>query len=259
MAYRYYCPDDRLLANCYCFSPTICCCVSSSQDANAWQCASCMDPAGSAGHILCSFQHSTLHGGWSHNSGKWRDWNGWLMASLWSCLPSLVQPVIPCCGLYYSRCLADFLHSSSGPTTQKIKNESDNWENSTIRNNNNRRGLSSSNCDQCSCSFREIQKLHLKKENNITLSLIVVDIVFLICQPIHPIRSFCEFLLPAEKKVCGTPYSYYESLTATGYFINSSVNFVIFCLCSKGFRRKLFQKLCHERKRKVQGAGSDKT
>ena len=82
------------------------------------------------------------------------------------------------------------------------------------------------------------------KEKSISLSLIVVDIVFLICQPIQPIRSFCEFLLPPEKKKCGTPYFYYESLTATGIFINSSINFVIFCLCSKGFRRKLFQRLC---------------
>ena len=83
-----------------------------------------------------------------------------------------------------------------------------------------------------------------KKENSITLSLVVVDIVFLLCQPINLIGKFADYLLPAEQNVCGTPYSYVEPFSATGIFINSSVNFLIFCICSKGFRKKVFQQLC---------------
>ena len=83
-----------------------------------------------------------------------------------------------------------------------------------------------------------------KKDNSITLSLVVVDIVFLLCQWINPIRRFTEYLLPPEQKVCGTAYSYFDSLSGTGIFINSSVNFYIFCLCSKGYRKKVFERLC---------------
>ena len=101
-------------------------------------------------------------------------------------------------------------------------------------------------------------QIQSSKQENITLSLIVVDIVFLICQPIHPIRSFTEYFLPPDKKECGTPYSYFESLTATGIFVNSSINFVIFCLCSKGFRRKVFQAICG-RNQGVQPVGSNPT
>ena len=82
-----------------------------------------------------------------------------------------------------------------------------------------------------------------KTENSITLSLIVADIVFLICQPIYPLRRFLEYILMPEQKVCGTPYSYYELMISTGIFVNSSVNFVVFCLCSEGFRRQVFQRL----------------
>ena len=83
-----------------------------------------------------------------------------------------------------------------------------------------------------------------KKDNSITLSLVVVDIVFLLCQWINPIRGFTEYLLPPEQKVCGTAYSYFESLSGTGIFISSSVNFYIFCLCSKGYRKKVLERLC---------------
>ena len=83
-----------------------------------------------------------------------------------------------------------------------------------------------------------------KKENSITKSLVVVDIVFLVCQCIYPSRRLFEYLLTAEQKVCPQPYSYYEAMTATGIFINSSVNFIIFCLCSNGFRKQVIQRLC---------------
>ena len=83
-----------------------------------------------------------------------------------------------------------------------------------------------------------------RKEKSITLSLIVVVIIFLICQSNNPMRQLLEYLLTPEQKVCGTPYSYSESLTATWLLINSSVNFVVFCLCSKGFRQQVLHRLC---------------
>ena len=85
------------------------------------------------------------------------------------------------------------------------------------------------------------QAKETKTDNSITLSLVVVDIVFFLCQIIIPIRRFTEYLLPPEQKLCGMLYSYIEPMTALGGFINSSVNFIIFCLCSRGFRKKLIQ------------------
>ena len=84
---------------------------------------------------------------------------------------------------------------------------------------------------------------HTKKEKSITFFLIIVDTVALCCQIFLPLRRFMEFLLPPEEKVCGKPYFYFESLTASGLFINSSINFIIYCLYSKGFKRKMYERL----------------
>ena len=84
---------------------------------------------------------------------------------------------------------------------------------------------------------------HTKKEKSITFSLVIVDIVALCCQIFLPLRRLMEFLLPLEEKVCGKPYFYFDSLTVTGLFINSSINFIIYCLCSQGFKKKMYERL----------------
>ena len=87
-------------------------------------------------------------------------------------------------------------------------------------------------------------KKDAKKNHSVTMSLVVVDIVFLICQSFHPIVKIADYFLPEGRTVCGTPFFYYNSMLWWGLFVNSSVNFVIFCLCTQGFRKKVLQYAC---------------
>ena len=82
----------------------------------------------------------------------------------------------------------------------------------------------------------------LKEE--ITRALVVVVVVFLICQICNPLRRVLQVILPAHHQVCGTAFSYYSPLTGIAILFNSSVNFPIFCLCGQGFRKKTARKLC---------------
>ena len=82
-----------------------------------------------------------------------------------------------------------------------------------------------------------------EKSDDVTFALIMVDIIFISCQLITPIYRVLGVLLPPEKKTCGPFFSYLEPLTSWGVLINSSVNFIIFCLCGKGFRSLVFERL----------------
>ena len=81
-------------------------------------------------------------------------------------------------------------------------------------------------------------------KDDVILAVIVVDIVFIFCQLLNPIRRIAVNLVPADQQACGTPYYYFSPLTGMGIILNSAVNFLIFCLFGKGFRGKVFQRLC---------------
>ena len=94
--------------------------------------------------------------------------------------------------------------------------------------------------------------------NDVTLALVVVDVVFIICQLINPLRRMTEYLVPKDQQECPKPYYYFSLLGASGIIVNSAVNFFIFCMFGKGFRSQVVQRLCR-RKGTVQPASSGET
>ena len=91
------------------------------------------------------------------------------------------------------------------------------------------------------------KKKALGNKEDVTFALVVVVIVFMICQLPNPLRRVVELFLDPVDMLCGTPYFYFAPLTGLGVFINASVNFVIFCICGKGFRDIAKQRLCNNR------------
>ena len=80
-------------------------------------------------------------------------------------------------------------------------------------------------------------------QEDVTFALVIVDIVFILCQLLNPMRRIVELFLTAEQRQCGGLYSYMAPLSGLGIFINSSANFFIFCLCGRGFRKLVKQRL----------------
>ena len=93
--------------------------------------------------------------------------------------------------------------------------------------------------------------------DDVTFALIVVDIVFILCQLLNPLRRLTDFFVPKENQGCGTPYTYWRALSPVGVFLNSATNFLIFCVCGKGFRSLVIQRL--SRKKSSVGPGSKAT
>ena len=79
-----------------------------------------------------------------------------------------------------------------------------------------------------------------KDEHDLTLSLVIVVIVYMICQILNPIRRVLFAAIPSSSYRCGNPIIFVTSL---GIIINSSINFVIYCIFSPRFRRQLKGKL----------------
>ena len=83
------------------------------------------------------------------------------------------------------------------------------------------------------------------QQNDITLSLVVVVILFMVCQLANPLRRILVAILPPEDLICGTFFFYFEPFSGLAILFNSSINFTVFCLCTRGFRREVIKKLRH--------------
>ena len=94
-------------------------------------------------------------------------------------------------------------------------------------------------------------------KDDVTFAVIVVDIVFILCQLLNPLRRLTDFFVPKENQGCGTAYIYWRALSPVGIFFNSATNFLIFCICGKGFRSLVIQRL--SRKKASVGPGSKAT
>jgi hypothetical protein len=96
-------------------------------------------------------------------------------------------------------------------------------------------------------SLQDAQKrrsqMTTKAQQNIdlTFSLVIVVIVFIICQMPNPIRRLLSALYPHKQQICGTVPFYFSSWAGIGVTFSSACNFFVFCLCGRGFRRRLKQ------------------
>ena len=77
------------------------------------------------------------------------------------------------------------------------------------------------------------------KKDDLTFSLIVVVIVFIICQFFVPVRRILVVLYPEPSaRRCGGVLFYYQTVSATFVLINSAVNFIIYVLFAKRLRKR---------------------
>jgi len=84
-----------------------------------------------------------------------------------------------------------------------------------------------------------------RSEEDITLMLIVVVIVFVVTQSPAALTQTLLSTLDLRRLVCPSAFFFYERLSDLLVVTNSSVNFIIYCLCSRRFRAALTNLLCH--------------
>ena len=85
-----------------------------------------------------------------------------------------------------------------------------------------------------------------RQHADLTFSLVVIVVIFLICQTFNPIRRILETSLDEQYLDCGSVYFYYTPLVVVAVNFNSSINFVVYVLCGKRFRSnvtRLFWKI----------------
>ena len=85
----------------------------------------------------------------------------------------------------------------------------------------------------------------------VNLSLIMVVVIFFICNLTNPMRRMLrKFILPEDSDICPGFYFYYRPFGVIARMFNSAINFAIYILCSRRFRLKVFA-LIRCRKSKV--------
>ena len=88
---------------------------------------------------------------------------------------------------------------------------------------------------------------HSRSEDDITLILIVVVLVFVICQTPALITQSLFSFLSDDKRMCPKAFFYYERISDLMVVANSSMNFIIYCFCSRKFRQILVELLCKKK------------
>ena len=83
-----------------------------------------------------------------------------------------------------------------------------------------------------------------EKKSDFTFSLVIVVIIFIICQLFNPIRRFLyDYFLEEYERVCPYFYHYFQLLSGNVLMFNSAVNFVCYFLSARGFRNKCLARL----------------
>lgn len=77
-----------------------------------------------------------------------------------------------------------------------------------------------------------------KEENNITLVMVVIILMFIVCQTPASINQILYYIVPQETRItCGHYLRYYHICNLL-IIINSSVNFIIYCVFRRQFRQQ---------------------
>jgi len=83
-----------------------------------------------------------------------------------------------------------------------------------------------------------------RKDDNITLCVVVIVCVFIVCQtPALFNQIFWAMFQPTERD-CGRFHFYYTKLSDLLVVVNSSCNFVVYCLFGATFRRIFLSTVC---------------
>jgi len=77
------------------------------------------------------------------------------------------------------------------------------------------------------------------ERNNITLVMLVIIVIFLVTQTPAYVNQLLYYFLAETNYECGDVYFYYFHLSNLFVSLNSSLNFVVYCVCRRNFRRRL--------------------
>ncbi|KAI0236483.1 FMRFamide receptor [Lamellibrachia satsuma] len=86
-----------------------------------------------------------------------------------------------------------------------------------------------------------------RSEDDITLMLIVVVVVFVVCQTPASTTQVLLSFLSDNLRGCPSTFFYYERISDLLVVVNSSINFIIYCFCSRRFRQILADLVCHRK------------
>lgn len=84
----------------------------------------------------------------------------------------------------------------------------------------------------------------MSNEDQITNVIIAVVFIFIICQTPALINQVLWLIFSQKDRECGRFHYYYTRISDVLVVTNSGVNFIIYCLFGKSFRRLFFQTVC---------------
>ncbi len=85
---------------------------------------------------------------------------------------------------------------------------------------------------------------HRPRDDHITVVIIMIVFVFILCQTPALINQIFWASIDNRVRVCGHFHYYYTRVSDTLVVLNSSTNFIIYCLFGKTFRRVFVETLC---------------
>ena len=97
----------------------------------------------------------------------------------------------------------------------------------------------------------EMQSLRQQQDNNVTFVLVVVIIVFTVCQTPALLNQIFWNALSDSQRNCGGFQFYFSRISNTLVILNSSVNFVIYFLFNTRFKQVLLQNIFKVEYKKV--------
>ncbi|ELU08174.1 hypothetical protein CAPTEDRAFT_208895 [Capitella teleta] len=88
-----------------------------------------------------------------------------------------------------------------------------------------------------------------RAKRDLTKSVVVIVILFIVLQSFRPVRYILlRVFNPYSKAIrCQGPLMYFAPLPPFTTILNSSVNFLIYVLCAKGFRKRVATIICLKR------------
>ena len=99
-------------------------------------------------------------------------------------------------------------------------------------------------------SLKEIRKrraemnMRQQQDNNVTFVLIIVVLVFTICQAPALATQIFWTVLPDSARACGGFQYYWSRISNAMVILNSSINFLIYFLFNQRFRQVLLENMC---------------
>ena len=91
---------------------------------------------------------------------------------------------------------------------------------------------------------RESLTGHRQRDDHITVVVITIVFVFILCQTPALINQIFWATIDNKTRVCGHFHYYYTQVSDALVVLNSSTNFIIYCLFGKSFRKVFVETLC---------------